>query len=117
MTKIGRIYLYLARRDKSGIKILAILQGTMKTGRVDDIDNLNLPVEIESVIKKCCYDNRMLWEPWIEPADNFSQLKNNLRSRGYSGIPMGGQPIAVYLPGQTFDSSSIQKKQTMIRKN
>jgi hypothetical protein len=34
----------------------------------------------------------MFWEPWIETADSFNDLKKSLTSRGYSNLPIHDSP-------------------------
>ena len=93
-----RIYLYLARRDKKGIKIITIFPS--KSGyshtRVSDIKSLTLPDDLESSITKDVHENRMLWEPWLEGAENYSDLKKSLIKRGYSNIPLCEAPAFVH---------------------
>jgi len=59
---VSDLYLYLARRDKSGIRIL------------------------DGQITQIIYDARMLWEPWVESANTFEELRASLKIRGYTNI-------------------------------
>lgn len=114
-TRSGRVYLFIARRDKSAVKILAILSGNPKSGRVTDVTKLGLPDDIRAQVEKYCYDNRMYWEPWIEPAATFQELSTKLVSRGYRGLPPGGQPLVTYLPGQQVNTATVDHRETMLR--
>ncbi len=89
-----RIYIYLAKRDKKGLKILLVLKGqSHPPARIIDIAQLALPNDLEQKISKQIHLDRMLWEPWIESADDYVQLKTSLRNRGYLGLPMCSSPL------------------------
>ncbi|RDJ35637.1 MAG: hypothetical protein DWQ19_12530 [Crenarchaeota archaeon] len=118
-------YLYLARRDKKGIKILIVLKGHhCPAGRLADIKKLGLPVNLEQQIQNKIYETRMLWEPWIESAENYKELKDSLRKRGFSAVPMGASPL--FFPEKESIVSKkikdvkigpiIEEKKTMLRK-
>jgi len=118
--KLSMLYLYLARRDKTGVRLLAIVQGkeTLST-RVDDINTLGLPSSWASQISKIVYDSRMYWELWIETADSWDALRNILKTRGYTNVPIKGTPE--YSESITLtpvvNLNSLPKKSLMIRKN
>jgi hypothetical protein len=89
------LYLYLGKRDKKGIRVISIFPGKDKNipaTRIQDISDLSLSPVIEASISKTIYDNRMLWEPWLEGADNFKSLKAALRDRGYTNLPTHSMP-------------------------
>jgi len=61
----------------------------------------------------------MLYEARIESADNFLQLSERLKHRGYSNIPMGAIPILhmqAYKKAPVADTSKCKIRKTMIRK-
>lgn len=115
-----RLYLYLASRSKQGIKLITVLQGeSIVTSRVTDLSNLKLPQIWERRIYQIIYDNRMLYEPWIEAATDFNELRARLAGRGFSDIPMGACPLlhmAAYAKAPKADTSSCQIRKTMLRK-
>jgi hypothetical protein len=88
----GNLYLYLARRDKKGIKIISIFPGNgdYPYTRLTDIKTMNLSSKLTGNISNTIYTNRMLWEPWVEGADDYKTLRESLRKRGYSNIPLCG---------------------------
>ena len=93
MTK--KTYLYLARRDKKGVKILTVLSNAKDNftfSRIKDIKSLGLPNEISIKIEEAVYTDRMMWEPFIECTENYGNLKTNLQSRGYSNVPIHFSP-------------------------
>lgn len=82
------IYFYLARRDKTEVKVIALFNGPeVASLRVNDITKYNLPDELTKLIETEIQENKMLWEPWIESSDNYEGLKNKLRKRGYKNVP------------------------------
>ena len=117
--KLTTLYLYLGRRDKTGIRLLAILKGeeTLAT-RIDDINGLGLPSSWTSQLSNIVYENRMLWELWLESADSWDSLRSTLKTRGYTNVPIKGTPE--YEPAITstpaVNLNSLPKKSLMIRK-
>jgi hypothetical protein len=89
-----KTWLYLGRRDKKGFRLLATFNNTPIIGatRVQDIKTLNLSQEIENALSATVYENRMMWELWIESANSFDDLKTALRTRGYSRLPLHADP-------------------------
>lgn len=82
-------YLYLARRDKSTIKMLAILTGgEHPASRIADVKQLNLAIELEQKIIIQTKENKMLWELWLESATDYVDLKSKLKRRGYTNLPL-----------------------------
>jgi hypothetical protein len=118
-----KLWLYLARRDKKGLKLLAVFSNTpvIPSTRVQDIKSLRLSQELENDLAKTIYEQRMLWEPWLESADSYESLKAALKTRGYSNLPM--QADAIHTPRTVVieknDGTKISKAnhtKTMIRK-
>ncbi len=118
--KLSDIYLYLTRRDKTGVRFVAKFLGQeLLPTRLDDVESLNLPVNWTNQIKQIIYDSRMLWEPWIESSDSFDDLKNLLKVRGYTNVPINAQPefSASLKDKQSVNLSNFPKKKTMLRKS
>jgi hypothetical protein len=114
------LWLYLARRDNKGIRILAMLTGRPQPAtRVPDIDALNLPATWEHDINKIVTDQAMLWEPWIESANTYDDLRASLKRRNYTNIPQNGEPefnsSALDTP-PLVSTNALPKTQTMVRK-
>jgi hypothetical protein len=113
------LYLYLAKRDKTGVRVLAIVKTQPRLAtRLQDINSLNLPANWIPQIEQIIYDNRMMWEPWIETANSFSVLKQSLKNRGYTNLPLNGSPefIAYNIQSPVINISAIPKKNTMVRR-
>lgn len=115
-SKITDLYLYLAKRDKSGIRILVKLKSRPQLPtRLNDVSILHLPEGWESEIKQTIYESRMLWEPWIESSESFDEFKTSLKKRGFSNLPSISNP-EVLLESILINSSFLPKKNTMLRK-
>lgn len=89
--KRNEMYVYLARRDRKGVKILASFDhsSTVHPTKVDlkDISGLGMDPGVNSVVAKEAFDNRMHYELYLETADSFEGLRSSLAGRGYSRIP------------------------------
>lgn len=113
------VWLYLARRDKKAVRVLAKAQGkNVMANRLENIDHLNLPADWSTKIKQTVHDNRMLWELWIESFDDYEQLKAALLGRGFSNIPMSPQPEMRISMKEVpnLNLSRIATAKTMIKK-
>ena len=121
-TKITDLYLYLARRDKAGIRILARLKSTNRLPTILDeagLISLQLPSSWYKEISQTIYESRMLWEPWIQSVTTFEEFRNSLKKRGYTNIPVSSQPefIVSTVETQIVNVSRLPQNKTMLRKN
>jgi lysylphosphatidylglycerol synthetase-like protein (DUF2156 family) len=59
----------------------------------------------------------MLYELWVESASSYQELKERLKERGYSNLPMGFSPM-LNLGGNPpkANTSSCEVRKTMIRR-
>lgn len=115
-----KMYLYLARRDRKGARVVMTLSGE-KTwpARVTDLKAIQLPENITDAVSQIVYDNRMYWEPWIESAENYEELKKSLTRRGYSNLYASSKPLydgSSLLYSPSADISSLPKQKTMIKR-
>ena len=67
---------------------MTTLKGKVNATRLDNLDVLRLPMTWKEELKKIIHLNRMYYEPWIESANSFKDLKSNLKKRGYSNLPI-----------------------------
>jgi hypothetical protein len=115
------LWIYLARRDKTGIKMTSKFRGKkIIPSRIERIEDFRLPSEYEDRIKSLIYENRMLYEPWIESADDYATLVQNLKLRGYTNVPISGKLLySLNMNGYPPEISvgNIPVKNTMIRKS
>lgn len=112
---MSKNYLYLARRDKKGIKILLVINGDKSSPTRINPDHLNIPSNLKQQIIQSINDNKMLWEPWLEGAENYTTLKKSLILRGFSNIPTTMMPV---LGNKTKSDIKIDgtKVKTMMKK-
>jgi hypothetical protein len=113
------LYLYLTRRDKFSVRILAKFQGSPQLPvRISDLSLLQLPKEWEEQLNQIIYESRMLWEPWIESEDSFQNLRTKLKNRGYANIPISAQPEFTLAASRNpvVNTLSLEKKTIMIQK-
>lgn len=120
-TETFNLYLYLARRDKTGIRIIAKLTGREQLPvRLDDAGllSLQLPPAWHTEFSQLIYDNRMLWEPWIQSVSDFESFRAGLKKRGYKNIPVSSQPefTASTVQSTTVNVAYLPNQKTMIRK-
>jgi len=102
------------------MKLITVLQSKEAVnGKLDDMTSLNLPKVWERKIAQIIHDNRMLYEPRLETAKDFNELRSRLKHRGYSDIPMGANPMLdmkAYAKAPEANTSSVKVQKTMIRK-
>ncbi len=115
-----RMYLYLGRRDKKGVQIVTVLDGPkVSPTRLADLSVLNLPVQMAESVGQIIHDNRMYWEPWIESANSYMELRQALLKRGYRDLAISSRPIyegtSLYSP-PVADTSKVPPKKTMVAK-
>lgn len=115
-----KLYLYLASRSKKGIKLLAVLQSPKTvSGCLTDLSELNLTPVYLKKIQQLINDNRMLYEPMMETASDYGELRAKLRGRGFSEIPLGLCPLIKIDSTNKIpiaETSSCVVKRTMLRK-
>ena len=106
----NRLYFYLGRRDKKGLKILTILKGDQTPPtRIDDVKKLQLPFNVQAELENLIYQHRFEWEPWIESAPTYTALTDKLAKRGFINLPIHTLPllkktnIAQLIPADTRD--------------
>jgi hypothetical protein len=85
-----RLYLYLANRNKQGIKLITVLQGEkIVNSKVTDVTLLKLPQIWERKIAVIVHEHRMHYDLHVESAYDFNELRDKLAIRGYADLPMG----------------------------
>lgn len=114
----NNLYIYLARLDKKGIKVVSgfNFKGKAYATRVEDISTLGLSPQVSALVSKEAYENRMNYELFVESAESFDDLKLSLSNRGYSNLPL--QQFTGYIgPTSINKSALVTAKSTMIRRN
>lgn len=119
-SKKMKLYLYLARRDKSDVKVLMTFPGVeYPATRIQNIEDLNLPNKVERELTRAIYENRMLWEPWIEGGADYDSLRKSLHGRGYRNVPSFHTPKYIELQNSLTTENSLSLKvpaKTMTRR-
>ena len=89
-----RLFLYLARRDKKGMKLLSTFPyKSCPPTRVTDLGSLRLPIQLQNAIQKTIRDHGLEWEVWLEAADSYSDLSEGMRKRGYRNVSAPASPM------------------------
>ncbi len=86
------IYLYLAGRDRTNMDLLTIFRGDCRLRRVSSLSELGLPAEWETALAPHVFSRRMEMEMWAEGAVGIPELHAQMRSRGYTKLPMVVRP-------------------------
>lgn len=114
------VWIYLGKRDKDGIKLVSQFKGKkILATRIKNLSEINMPADYYDVIQGIIYENRFLYEPWIESADDFASLRQTLKLRGYTNIPVAnvqlyGSMSSISAP--EINTNNIPQAATMIRK-
>lgn len=116
MAETARMYLYLARRDRKGVRVLAVFDGAPTTSRVTDLRVLGLDHVTAGRVGDLVYESRMLWEPWVEPAASYKELQSRLAARGFTGLPLAGTPVLDLGAGRVLDTSRLPGRKVMTRR-
>ncbi len=56
----------------------------------------------------------MHWDLWIEPANSYEELKENLTKRGHRQLPLASSPLID--TSHKVNTNGLYQKKTMIRK-
>lgn len=115
----NQIYVYLAKRDKSSVRVIGEFDYATKVypTKLDQqaIASLNMNPQAASVVSKEAWNNRMDYELYMESASSFEELKSSLRARGYSHLP--NHQISTGLnPGKMNENALVLERSTMMRR-
>jgi len=114
---MSKLYLYLARRDKHGIKVVKVITTDQQSGavRVADIKRLGLPDKMTQEIQVAVDSNKMDYELWAETASDFMSLRSSLIARGYRNIAMNEPVMHPEFVFKAMDKSVIHRCKTMMK--
>ena len=119
MKKKNEMYVYLAKRDKSGVKFLGSFSYPSKVypTKIDEsnMKSLNMSPKASSEIMMHLKENIMDHELFLETAGSLEELKSSLRKRGYSKIPTH-QFSSGMRPGNINSSVLVTENSTMMRR-
>jgi hypothetical protein len=117
MKVTNNLYIYLARLDKKGIKVLSGFSYSSRVypTRINDVRQLAMHPDVAVMIEKETRENRMQYELYAESAESFNELKNSLRERGYTNLPM--QQFTGHAQPTTINAAAlVTENSTMIRR-
>lgn len=85
---MANMYLYLARTDNRGIKLLTVFynQPSYQATQINNITILHLPQAFTDKLKQSIDANSQNYTTWLESAVNFDGLKSQMIKRGYSNL-------------------------------
>lgn len=110
----------MASRDKNDMKLVTVLQTERDVNSgLTDLKELNLPPAWEQEIRKIIYDNRMRYEPKMQTATSYHDLREKLKSQGHTGVPNSATPLlnfSAYQAAPVANTTSCNVKRTMLRK-
>jgi hypothetical protein len=114
---MDNLYIYLARLDRKGMKILASFPhgSTIYPTRVRDLSRLGLNRDLFQQVSSEMQQNKMTHELYFESAPSFELLLVSLRERGYVHLPMNQFGTNVVDP-RINDADLLTKKSTMIQR-
>jgi tRNA A37 threonylcarbamoyladenosine dehydratase len=116
----NQIYVYLARRDKKGIKVISSFSSKHLCYptkiNIKDLSKTLISSSIQEQIIRDFNKNNLLYEIYIESASSAEEFRKSLISRGYENIPVHQISISLGY-NQIDDKLLITKNSTMIRKN
>lgn len=89
---MAKVFVYLAKRDKTAIRLLATLPGNSYPASRVNLEDLNLTDSLRKDLKQEVSKNKMMWELWIQGAESWAEVQNSLRKRGYKNVPYFSKP-------------------------
>lgn len=117
----NQIYIYLAKRDKKGIKLLANFPHKTKTYpikiKTENLEDFQFSFQIRNLLYLEIEKNKLNYELYLESAPSFNELKKSLTKRGYKNLPIQQFNLRLEESNQTVNESLfLNKKSLMIRK-
>jgi len=115
----NQVFIYLARRDKKGIKTLFNFPYKTKIypTKVSNIENFQFNNEIKNSLYVEVDRNKSLYELYIESANSFNELKKSLKQRGYKNLPLQQINMKLLDVNQNINENFVvTKNTTMLRK-
>lgn len=99
---------------------MTVLQSQqMVNSTLSNLSELHLPQIWEKKVAQIIHENRMLYEPRIETARSYNELKDRLRERGFVDVPNGASPLLhlkAYSRAPVADTSAFHIRKTMTRR-
>lgn len=118
---MGKVYLYLIRRNKKDTKIVGVFRcdSYVPPSKVDDINLLGLPAPKVMGLKDVINNHKIDWDLWLESAENYNSLKQNLINRNIIAASSPNAPLlamdAHEIPKSTV--VKLNKNKVMLRRD
>lgn len=117
----NQIFIYLARRDKKGIKNLFNFPYKTKVYPTkinnSNIEHFQFSEEIKNVLYSELFTNKMLYDLYIESAESFQKLKDSLIKRGFKNLPLQQISLKLMASNRNINENFlVTKNSTMIRR-
>jgi hypothetical protein len=117
----NQIFIYLARRDKKGIKNLFNFPYKNKIYPTkisnSNIEHFQFSNEIKNVLYVELDKNKMLYEIYAESAESFQNLKDALKKRGFKNLPLQQISLKLMVNNRNINEDFlITKNSTMLRR-
>lgn len=87
---MSKLYIYLANRNKNGIKVLNTSSCATQYNsiKINDVSKIGLENSLEEKISNYYSQHKMNWDLIVETAESFKELKDSLKKRGYYNLPL-----------------------------
>lgn len=112
------MFIYLARRDKKGIKCIASFEYDKKCfpSKITNLENSISSIEIKKNIQEEIVKNKYIYEIYVETASSFIELKKSLLRRGYRNLPLQQSNLVMNSNQIINEKYLITEKNIMLRK-
>lgn len=115
-----KLYIYLGSRKKQDIKLITVLQGTVNgPTRLTNLAQFELPIIWQKQIEDIIHTNRMFYEPFVDSANNYEELKKRFIAQGYKHVADGEIPLLNLNAGGKVPRANtvgVKANKSMIRK-
>ena len=113
------VYIYLTRRNKREVKIIGTINSSqhIHPSRLTEWGNLGLSTSDCCDLKDTLEGHIMEWEPWIESAESYKDLREKLLKRGVDA-PASNMSILYFEPTQVPKAALVKlnKNRVMTRR-
>ena len=116
---MSKLYIYLANRNKDGIKILntSSCSTIYNSTKINDVYKIGLEPSLEEKISNYYNKFKMSWDLIIESADSYKNLKDSLKKRGYYNLPLFSGSLFQEQLDSVVNSIEKSKQKTTIKPN
>ena len=115
------LYLYLQKRNKNEIKIISTISTSAEitARKIDDISKIGFKSKDVSGINEIIEKYKLDWEVWAESANNYTQLKTNLKKSGIMAPSSPNTPLHHIALEENLSETTIsklRKSNSMVRR-